>query len=99
MLKSHCQGGFSAAGLYPFDPRVVSKDKILAPPTTTIQEPASSLSNRIDSVEVSNQEGSQAIEDEQSSNASFLNNQSVPLIAFNQDGNKSIDYKRTFFYF
>ncbi|CAK9188701.1 unnamed protein product [Sphagnum troendelagicum] len=34
-LKSHCQGGFSAAGIYPFDPRVVSKEKLLLPPTTT----------------------------------------------------------------
>ena len=29
VLKGHCSGGFAKAGIYPFDPRAVSKEKLL----------------------------------------------------------------------
>ena len=32
MLKSHCQGDFAKAGIYPFDLRRVSKEKLLSLP-------------------------------------------------------------------
>ena len=32
MLKLHCQGGFAKAYTYPFDPRAVSKEKLLSAP-------------------------------------------------------------------
>ncbi|CAF4986124.1 unnamed protein product, partial [Rotaria sp. Silwood1] len=35
LRKGHCSSGFNKAGIYPFDPLVVSNDKILVPPTTT----------------------------------------------------------------
>ncbi|CAF1519554.1 unnamed protein product, partial [Rotaria sordida] len=31
LLKGHCSGGFAKAGIYPFDPRAVSKEKLLGP--------------------------------------------------------------------
>ncbi|CAF4643097.1 unnamed protein product [Rotaria sp. Silwood2] len=34
LLKSHCQGGFSRAGIFPFDPRAVSTEKLLSPPSS-----------------------------------------------------------------
>ncbi|CAF3385883.1 unnamed protein product [Rotaria socialis] len=34
LLKSHCQGGFAKADIYPFDPRAVSKEKLLSPPSS-----------------------------------------------------------------
>ncbi|CAF4223290.1 unnamed protein product [Rotaria magnacalcarata] len=34
LLKSRCQGGFAKAGIYPFDPRAVSKEKLLSPPSS-----------------------------------------------------------------
>lgn len=32
ILPSHCSAGFSRAGVYPYDPRAVSKEKIFEPP-------------------------------------------------------------------
>ncbi|CAM2728659.1 unnamed protein product [Rotaria socialis] len=34
LLPSHCAGGFSKAGVYPFDKRAISKEKLLPPATT-----------------------------------------------------------------
>ncbi|CAF1063108.1 unnamed protein product [Rotaria magnacalcarata] len=34
LLPSHCAGGFSKAGVYPFDKRAISKEKLLQPATT-----------------------------------------------------------------
>ena len=33
MLPSHCISGFLKSGIYPYDPRVISRDKLLQPPT------------------------------------------------------------------
>lgn len=32
LKKSHCQGGFAKAGIYPFDPKAISKEKLLDQP-------------------------------------------------------------------
>ncbi|CAF1294572.1 unnamed protein product, partial [Rotaria sordida] len=41
VLKGHCSSGFAKAGIYPFDPRAISKEKLLVPPTsTTMVSPA-----------------------------------------------------------
>ena len=45
MLKSHYQGGFAKAGIYPFDPREVSKEKLLSPPLSV-----NSQNNRTSSI-------------------------------------------------
>ncbi|CAF3738952.1 unnamed protein product [Rotaria socialis] len=33
ILPSHCVSGFLKSGIYPYDPRVISKEKLLEPPT------------------------------------------------------------------
>ncbi|CAF1507951.1 unnamed protein product [Rotaria sordida] len=35
LLPSHCISGFLKSGIYPYDPRVISKEKLLQPPTAT----------------------------------------------------------------
>lgn len=35
VLKGHCSGGFSKAGIYPFDPRAVSKEKLIGPSSSS----------------------------------------------------------------
>ncbi|CAF4151860.1 unnamed protein product, partial [Rotaria sordida] len=36
LLKEHCSSGFSKAGIYPYEPQTVSKEKLLIPPTSTV---------------------------------------------------------------
>ncbi|CAF3468852.1 unnamed protein product [Rotaria sp. Silwood2] len=35
ILPSHCSSGFSRAGVYPYDPRAVTKEKLLIPPSSS----------------------------------------------------------------
>ena len=48
MLKGHCSAGFAKAGIYPYDPRAVSKEKLLVPSPTV--PPNSELASVDDSV-------------------------------------------------
>ena len=38
ILPSHCSSGFSRAGIYPYDPRAVSKEKLFIPPTSSLSD-------------------------------------------------------------
>ncbi|CAF1473829.1 unnamed protein product [Rotaria magnacalcarata] len=48
ILSSHCSSGFSRAGIYPFDPRVVTKERMLIPPSSTFSN--TSTNSKDDSV-------------------------------------------------
>ena len=48
MLKGHFSAGFAKAGIYPYDPRAVSKEKLLGPSPTV--PPNSELASVDDSV-------------------------------------------------
>ncbi len=50
LLPAHCSGGFSKAGIYPFDKRVISKEKLLQPATDE-QDTSVSQSNTTDDID------------------------------------------------
>ena len=45
MLKGHCSAGFAKAGIYPYDPHAVDKDKLLGPSSSL------SSNNELDSAD------------------------------------------------
>ncbi|CAF4184325.1 unnamed protein product [Adineta steineri] len=45
LLPAHCSGGFSKAGIYPFDKRAISKEKLLQSPTASTLNQSYSQSN------------------------------------------------------
>ncbi|CAF1524853.1 unnamed protein product [Adineta steineri] len=47
ILPSHCSSGFSRAGIYPYDPRAVSREKLFVPPTSSSSDPQSDSTDDI----------------------------------------------------
>ena len=45
MLEGHCSAGFAKVGIYPYDPRVVDRDKLLGP------SPSLSSNNKLGSAD------------------------------------------------
>jgi hypothetical protein len=51
LLPGHCSGGFSKAGIYPFDKRAISKEKLLQPVATAEVDATITISNTIDNAD------------------------------------------------
>ncbi|CAF3747959.1 unnamed protein product, partial [Rotaria sordida] len=47
ILPSHCSSGFSRAGIYPYDPRAVSKEKLFEPPALSSSDAPSNFTDDI----------------------------------------------------
>ncbi|CAF4577015.1 unnamed protein product, partial [Rotaria sp. Silwood2] len=50
LLPAHCSGGFAKAGVYPFDKRAISKEKLLQPATTSESHTSLFESNTADNI-------------------------------------------------
>jgi hypothetical protein len=50
LLPSHCAGGFAKAGIYPFDKRAISKEKLLQPAITPENDTSTCESNTTDDI-------------------------------------------------
>jgi hypothetical protein len=50
LLPAHCTGGFAKAGVYPFDKRAVSKEKLLQPATAATRDSSFSQSNTTEDI-------------------------------------------------
>jgi hypothetical protein len=50
LFPAHCAGGFAKAGVYPFDKRAISKEKLFQPATTPEIDTSTGESNTTDDV-------------------------------------------------
>ncbi len=50
-MPGHCSGGFFKAGIYPFDKRAISKEKLLQPVATAEADATRTKSDAIDNAD------------------------------------------------